>query len=226
LGGFVMVLMAAVCLGIAAQTEILTLTLGGVAGTAEDLPFADAPTGMGSAKHFYLYDIPLQLIKSTDTDFVPGAKVLAATYILFVGVGPAAFLVCVFCLWVSAFVLTVRRSRGAPAWVAATFRVSKAMLPYCFSWVATDVVLVTAVCAILEMDLTVQWIVQEQVGPLCDLLRSHLNQECIEIDGALRAGWVWLLVATLLCGNVFIFTSRTFGLAVLGRKPRGKNGKR
>ena len=138
------------------------------------------------------------------------------TDLLVVAVAPVLCMLCWGYVWIGT-VLRKSHSRS--------LRYARWITPYVYSWCGLDVLFLALLAASLEINLPIQWIIENQfggkAGKVCDKIHTLFNTECIRVDGAVPTGGWCLLAAAILSALLFAMTTNAFGHPALCNQRSG-----
>ena len=133
-----------------------------------------------------------------------------------VTVAPVLCILCWGYVWIGTF---LRKSHSR------SVRFARWLTPYVYSWCGLDVLFLALLAAALEINLPIQWIIQNQfdgkAGAVCDKVHSVFNTDCIRIDGTVPVGGWCLLGAALSSALLFAMTTKAFGHPALCNQRSG-----
>ena len=85
------------------------------------------------------------------------------------------------------------------------------LAPLAFSCCGLDVIFVSAMAGVLEMNLPTQWIVEQNAHVLCEHIKQVTGAGCMHIAGVFPTGAYTLLAATLSSYFIFFCTIKVYG---------------
>ena len=205
---------SAVCFAVGAGIPYVHYEMNGLIGTLERSELDAGPT-FGAVKDLDLIHYIQQAPCNTEPSHRPTEVFTTALYVILVLVAPLVTLLMWLAMWFS--------TCSPACWhgpVGGWLRCFRLAAPLACCFISIDLMVISAFAGSLEMDLAVQWIVEDHFGSICNALTAASNQSCVQIQGTVGPGWGWLLSAAVLFGAVYVHTSRYFGLChIVG--PRG-----
>ena len=98
-----------------------------------------------------------------------------------------------------------RPSRPAPL-SSPALQSAVVALERLFAWCALDILVLSTVAATSQMSLVAQFAIKNELSFICEELLPSIGGECIELDGQIGLGGLWLACAAVLLAALAVFT--------------------